>query len=66
MHSCSIFGRKQVGSGIFDGDGVGLGLLVSLAKIVAVDGRRKTEADDETQERNGPVDLPPISAQLIL
>ena len=38
-------------------------LLVSLAKIVAVDGRRKTEADDETQERNGPVSTTPESWQ---
>ena len=43
--------RQQIGPEVFRPDGVGLGLLVVLALVVAAGGHRKAEADNQPEQR---------------
>ena len=45
--------REEVDAEIFGADRVGFGFLVVLALVVAADGHRKTEADNEAQQGEG-------------
>src|SRR4029077_3929891 len=49
-HSCSVGSRQEVRPDIFSANRVGFCLLVVLALIVAVDGHRKAESDDESKQ----------------
>src|SRR5215475_4547975 len=50
---CGIGGREQVGAQNFGSDGVRFRLFESLALIIAIDRHRKTEADDQAEQRQG-------------
>ena len=52
-HSRSIGGRQQSCPDIFRANRVGLCFFVVLAQIVAADGHRETESDDEAEQRQG-------------
>jgi hypothetical protein len=50
-HLVRIGGRQQARAQVFGADGVGLFLLVGLARVVAADGHREAEADDQAEQR---------------
>ena len=52
-HRRGIGGRQQSGPDIFRANRIGLGFLVVLAQIVAGGCHRKTESDDEAEQRQG-------------
>ena len=48
-----IGGREQIGTDVLGADGIGFGLFVVLALVIAANGHGKTEADNQAEKSEG-------------